>query len=1175
MKKFNVLSTPLAGTNLIEASAGTGKTFTISMIYLRLLVEQGLRIDQVLVVTFTLPATMELRLRIRKVIAEALRYCETGESGEPIIFGIMKPHTGNPAVVQRLRSALKSFDEASVYTIHSFCQQVLADNAFESGALFSSDIVTDNEAEKRLAADFWRRSVYTLPGEVASYIMKKTSPDELLALYKQRPLSPRLVIEPDAGDHDISSLSAVSQRVQGAYDLFTGSWRAERGDAVRILSDPKLLNQVSYKPEYLAGRIEAIDRYVSCGDPFDVPDKLVFFTSGKILTATKKGCVTPELPLFDMAQKLSDALGGYNTAFSSFLNALKIKMFRFMDEEGKREKGKTGLRGFDDLIKDVEAALESDSGVFFADSVSSRYRAALIDEFQDTDDLQFEIFSRIFMRDRSILFLIGDPKQAIYRFRGADIFSYIKAADMVTNRYTLSSNFRSTPELISSINALFSGHSNPFLFSQIGFAPVDAGRPDQCDYIYRKGKRLPAMDIGLADYSMASSGGDDNDSIILRQLSSEISEITGSGEYSFMPAGRTVRPSDIAVLVRSHAQASAVQGALAAYGIPSVTRGHESVFATEEARELCRVISAVAEPGRSRLVRSAAATSILGYEALTIYMMNEESGEGAAILGELTDRFYACRDTWLMSGFMDMFTLLLHNENITVRILGRDGGERSIANISHLSEILNMVQFENRFSPPELAAWFENSVTEPPSGEEYSVRLDKDSDAVNIITMHACKGLEYPVVYSPYLTHTWQPPGDAVVYHDTSRGNIPVLCLDRDAVTDQQKRIKSDEDLAESIRLMYVALTRAKSMCRVLFMMKRTFRSSAPFYLLLGEHVDGKLKVEDCYAPFMTRLSGLASELNGEINFSVIRGDRGRRYTPDAGEGMSFEQKTFSGEINRTWNMQSYSSITRSSHDEKGDGFAGKTSEEGEGIFAFPRGAKAGLCLHEIFEITDFREGKRESVSTAVQALLRRYGFDDSWTDDITGMFFNVTGAKLPGDDGISLSEIGTTDRLSEMEFNFPLGEFSLSGLREIFSNAPLYGKAVYQRLTGNDAGLRGMMKGFIDLVFRKGDRYYIADWKSNHLGTDSGNYNLSRMEEEMLRHNYHLQYYLYTVALHRYLSMRLGDSYSYSRNFGGVYYFFIRGMTAGDNSPGIFHAMPDGETVVNLDKFFSGEESI
>lgn len=1174
MEKFNAAATPLEGTNLIEASAGTGKTFTISMIYLRLIVEKGLRIDQVLVVTFTLPATMELRLRIRDVISEALRFCETGDINESIIADIMLPFKNDPGVVQRLRSALKTFDEASVYTIHSFCQQVLADNAFESGALFSSDIAADDAADVKLAADFWRKYIYTLPGEVVRYILKKTSPDKLLALYRRRPLSPKLEIKPEASETDAHKIDTLAEPVRQAYEFFCKAWGSEREAVVEIFNKTKVLDGRTYQERFIEGRVNALDEYVKNGDCFEAPQQLLYFTSEKIIGSAKKG-EPPSSPLFNEAQKLYDAANEYNLYYSSFFNTLVHSFFSYMEKESKYEKNRTGLRGFDDLIKDVESALKREDGGFLAESVRSRYRAALIDEFQDTDDLQFEIFSRIFMSDTGILFLIGDPKQAIYRFRGADIFSYIKASGMVQKRYTLASNFRSTPELIEAVNTLFSCNTNPFLFQEIGFAPVSSGKPDQRDYIYRSGEKVAAMRIGLADYSIAKSADDDNDSIILRQLSFEISEITGSGSYKFMPEGRNVKPSDIAVLVRSHAQAVAVQGALSGYGIPSVARGHESVLSTPEAGEFCRVISAIAEPGRSRLVKSAAATSIIGYDVLRLYDMNRESGGGAALLGEFTEKLYSYREIWLKNGFMDMLTLLLHNEGITVDILGRERGERIIANINHLSEILNMVQFENGYSPDELAAWFEKAVVDPPYNDEYAVRLDKDSDAVNIVTMHACKGLEYPVVFCPYLTHSWQPPGDVIICHDPENDNRPVLYIDKDAVTKAAEEQKKKEDLAENIRLMYVALTRARSYCRVLFMMKKGFKSSAPYYLLLKEHVKGDLKVEDCYGPFMERLSGIAEASGGNIEFSVIRGEYGKRYKSSADKTENFRRKIFTGETGKTWGMQSYSSITKTAHDEKSDGFAGKSAETGSGIFAFPRGTKAGLCLHEIFEITDFRERDEGTVSGKVLTLLRKYGYNESWCDDVTGMFFNVTGALLPGSEGIRLSDVGMEDRLSELEFNFPLRNLSIPGLNEIFSSAPLYGKSIFSRADKDDQLIHGLMKGFIDLVFRAGEKYFIADWKSNSLGTCSDDYSLQRMEDEMSRHNYHLQYYLYTTALHRYLSLRIGENYSYEKNFGGVYYFFIRGMQEGEESPGIFHTLPDSDTVRRLDRFFRGEENV
>ncbi len=1172
MEKFNAVKTPLEGTNLIEASAGTGKTFTISMIYLRLIVERSLRIDRILVVTFTLPATMELRLRTRNVIADALRFCETGVADEKTVSEIMEKHSNDLSVTQRLRGALKSFDEASVYTIHSFCQQVLADNAFESGSLFSSDIATDDLIHERLAADFWRKHIYSLPEHPAKYIIEHESPASLLVLYKKRPLSPRMKTVPDATPISVQMINKLAVKVEKLHRKLAPLWVKERRSVEEFIFESGSLNGNKYRRNSMVQRTADLDSYLAGGEFLSLPDGFEFFTAEKIGASLNKGRSAPDIPFFKAADDLFSAAEEYYSACREYLVNFRIELFSYMDNVGGALKGELGRRGFDDLIKDVQIALRRERGAALAESVRNRYSAALIDEFQDTDDLQFDIFSGIFGKGESILFLIGDPKQAIYRFRGADIFSYIKASEMVQKRYTLANNYRSTPELIECVNRVFSGAELPFVFERIKFTPVEAGKKDHCDYLVKNGKPLSAMDIGLADIQAVQGGNDDNDSIILRQLASEISELIADSSCSFTSSGRGVKPSDIAVLVRSHSHAASVQESLAACGIPSVSRGHESVLATEEASELCRIIAAVAEPGRSGRLKSAAATSIIGMSAADIYRLNDDSEDGTAPLAELTEKFYDYRELWVTNGFMDMFTLLLANENITVRVLGRMRGERALANINHLAEILNMVQFENSFSPDELVAWFENALTDPPEGDAYSIRLDKDSDAVEIVTMHACKGLEYPIVYCPYLTHAWQPPGETVIYHDPESDFAPVLCLDKESVTESVKEIKGREDLAENVRLMYVALTRAKSRCRVLFMVKRDFLKSAPAHLLLNGPLPEKLKTEEKFALFAESLRNLAAGSGGNISFSIIRGDGGKMQSIPLSETDLTEQRKFTGEIRRAWGMQSYSSITKTMHDEKSDGFAGKSVYAGSGIFAFPRGTKAGLCLHEIFETTDFREKDKETVSGTVLSLLRKYGYEESWCDDVAAMFFNVANAQLPGDDGLRLSDIGMENRLSEMEFNFPLGEFSISGLHNIFSSAPLYGKEIFNSPGRDDSVIHGMMKGFIDLVFRAGEKYYIADWKSNSLGTCSEDYSLPRMEEEMLHHNYHLQYYLYSVALHRYLSLRMGGDYSYSRNFGGVYYFFIRGMREGDNSPGIFHTIPDEVTVKILDRFFSVE---
>lgn len=1173
MNEFSVTSSPLSGTNLIEASAGTGKTYAISLIFLRLIVENNFRIEDILVVTFTIPATMELRLRIRDRLRDAISAVDGREISDGTVMDLMSGYKNNSVMKQRISAALKSFDQASVYTIHSFCQQMLVDNAFESGSLFSSEIVNDDTLIDRGVKDLCRLILYKSGPALVSYFMDNCSTGELLALYKKRPLSPDLRIEPEDSGADIETLDICYNAVCELYYELSDIWRAESDNVSRIFRESEALKRNIYKEDSMDSLIEQMDQYISGENPFAFFDKFMNYTADKIANSLKKGCEPPESEVFNICQKLNTAYEKYNAAGESLLISIKKRLFDVIDELVLNSKNRNSRRTFDDLIRDAYRGLGGKAGKFLEDKVRARYRAALIDEFQDTDSLQFEIFNRLFNNDRTILFLIGDPKQAIYRFRGADIFSYMKASELVQNRYTLARNWRSRAELIESVNEVFGRSSNPFIFERIRFYPVSPGEVSQGDILTVNGKPLPAFDIWLAD--------DEDESpevMLLEKLASEISLLINRDEDNPYRLGdRGITPGDIAVLVRTRKQGISVRDSLARYSIPSVSRGMDNVFNTDEARSLYYIVSAISDPSNYRLVKSAVSTPVMGGTAGMLFSINSSADDGKEKLDGITSRFYVYRDTWATGGFLKMITGFLEKESVPARLFALKGGDRMVTNVNHIAEILHSAEHQNGFTPMELVAWFGNTLASPPDIDEYSMRLERDDNAVNIITMHACKGLEFPVVYSPFLSHSGDNRDNYLIFHDPSDNNRTVMYLDKN-IPDDIKKIRDDEDLAENVRLLYVALTRAKSSCRVMLAPNRNFSRSAAFYILVKS--SGYESLKYTRGVLVSSINALVENSGGRISFSQGGVPAGKMYIAEKHSADEMGSRKFTGTVKEGWKTHSYSAIALHSSapvkPEEKD-FQSEYHVKavyGDGISAFPSGAKAGLCIHEIFEKTDFTLKDRDRVRGICREILEKYRFDVSSDEILTDMFFDVVSSVIDGSSGLRLSGIDESSRLSELEFNFPVKYFDSGVFREIFSGPSPYCDRIYQRLAGNHSEPGGMMKGFIDLVFVHNGKYYIADWKSNHLGVTHADYSGERILEEMEKHNYFLQYYLYTVALDRYLEQRLGGSYSYEEHFGGVYYFFIRGMnpvTAGNC--GIFRDRPDRTVVERLDRYFQGAQ--
>lgn len=1166
MENFDVCSVPLSGANLIEASAGTGKTYNITMLFLRMIVELKFSVNEILVVTFTVPATMELRKEIRDTIARALEFLtsvlsekenttDIDENIKKIILSAKDDFT----VVQRLRSALKTFDEASIYTIHSFCQQVLSERAFESKELFLTEIVTDDLIIERLIKDFIRKEIYTLPESLATMAMEYFDPSKLFSLYIRRPLSSELIIKPKeelpAQEEFLQMLSSFDK----AFQETKAAWQMERIDIenfIRCRENFKGNTKIAKRPD---DYLEILNQFMENGFIFiynEFSESLQRLTLEGISKDILKGKGIPDsITFFNFMSKVHLCYEKISDFVKKYAIALRYELFTFIDTQWDKLKKDKGKKRYNDLIIDLAESLKDDlKAETLIAKISTRYKAALIDEFQDTDDLQYEIFHKVFIKTGSIIFLIGDPKQAIYKFRGADIFSYINASKNVSKRYTLNYNYRSTPELVRSINLLFSIKENPFILDEIKFNAVEPCAKD-AKQLVSENKTQPAIDIFLPDLPGNNSKGIQEE-LVIKKILCDIQSLTSDRFY--FSTGERIKASDIAILVRTHHQATKIKKVLSRYNIPSVMRGHESIFKTEEAGEVLILLSAIAFPSRISLVKKALATKLMAKNSLELFAIHRKTNEGENFISEFTERLYFYRDLWLHRGFMTMFMMLLDKENITVRILAREEGTSVFSNIMHIAEILNKVSFEDRYSPDELILWFEDAVANELSGEEFNKRIDLDGDAVNIITMHASKGLEYPIVFCPYLSDIGKLSEDFFVYHDPEACNKPVMFIGDD--DGEIKPMAERERLAEDLRLMYVALTRAKSQCRIYIINHKEFYSSALAYILASDCSKGNFNFDQ----IINTLGHLQKESGGDIKFSYLR-EAGINISSTA-QAIPLENlqcKIFSGSIKQNWSIQSYSSMASRFSDEKTEPYTKNFLDIQDKVF--PSGAKAGLCIHEIFEKLDFHQRDDVTLTETIRPLLRKYGFDDKWVDYLKNMFIATTDCPLP-EANIRLSSIDKSHRISELEFNFPLNGFSFSEFRKIFHNAPSYSGMIYNILSDNDEAFAGLMKGFIDLLFMVGDRYYIIDWKSNLLEF----YTQDNIESEMSLHNYYLQYHIYTLALHRYLKWRMGSIYSYDKNFGGVFYIFVRGIS--QNGNGIFYDLPDSSVINNMDKLFTGE---
>ena len=1226
---LNVLDCPLDGISLIEASAGTGKTWNICGLYLRLLLERQLNVQQILVVTFTNAATAELRERVRTRIAETLARLRGAASaaGDPFVDALLQSlrtrhGLADPDMALRLDLALQTFDEASIFTIHGFCQRALADTAFTSGLAMSLELLTDEtELRMEVVHDFWRSQVAgdALPPSLAAYLLSNKDSPEKWALLLKRQLAKPLskVIWPSALDQP----SAVDlNALTSAHAAARASWQAERALILACVKDA--LAQL-HAGHYTASTVETAaaswDSQLASIDPLAAPDKLEkldLLTPERL--KPKKGQPPPRAhAFFAQSGVLLAQLEAAKLALATDRQRLLRQLLTAGPPRVRALKRERRVVAFDDMLSNLHQGLCSGDKPWLAGALRTRFPAALIDEFQDTDPLQFAIFRTIYGQggpvsvpagpsaDCSPLFLVGDPKQAIYSFRNADLHTYLQARSEARAQYTLADNQRSTSELLAGLNGLFAINPRAFVLPGLSYQPVQYGAKPRKRWHDSTQARAPLQLWELPpDEDGQPPPKKDLRHRAADACAGEVARLLGGAlRRDVLLDGKPLSGGDIAVLVRSHAHGAEMRRALSALGVGSVELSQASIFQSPDAEDLERVLTAILEPARDSLLRAALATEILGVDAAGIEAF---AADEARLLGLVT-RFSEYRDLWLRRGVGLMLRSLLVREGVNERLLMRADGERRLTNLLHLSEALHQAS-ELHGSPELLLRWLQTQRADGSTDDAAQLRLESDRNLVQIVTIHKSKGLEYPVVFCPFL---WDGhPGGALstlegrAYHDVE--GLPVLDFRTDADEAAIKAQIALERAAENLRLIYVALTRAMQRCYLVVgsytnkigknVVTTEGRRSRLNSLVAGAGMTPEEWQQNTLTPadIAAAWQAFSAAHPGCVGLDPLpTGPWASLDTvsmaPDALAALAAPAS-----IPHAWWIGSYSSLslgarhegaavdhdTRANASTEAEVRAAPSTDaaaavDQDDILNFPRGAQAGNCMHAVFERVDFTDST--SWPAAIAAALREQPQGQGDPDVarlpamLTRMLGDVLTTRLPG--GVTLCDVPRGRRLIELEFNLPAAHLTAGALAALLRE---YGYPVPSLSFGV---LEGYLRGFIDLVFEQGGRYYILDWKSNHLGCNAAAYTAGPVARAMEEHSYHLQYLLYAVALHRYLERRLSD-YQYDVHFGGAMYLFVRGVRPGwtsadGTSTGVHFDRPPLELVERLSALLAKHEPV
>ncbi|MBL0514497.1 exodeoxyribonuclease V subunit beta [Aeromonas media] len=1183
---LNTLRFPLHGERLIEASAGTGKTYTIAGLYLRLLlghgplIEEGedagqpsaherpLSVTEILVVTFTEAATAELRGRIRGRIHEARLAFMRGHSSDTLLAQLLAEVEDHELAARRLLAAERQMDEAAVFTIHGFCQRMLKQNAFESGALFETEFLTD-DSQLRLQAvsDYWRAEFYPVDKTLASSVRALwPSPAALLREMNGWLDNSELEIHPALGDE---TLAARHQAAMARIGAVKDAWLAQT-DEIRRQTEGQIK---LYTGKNYEGWLAKIGDWAQ--DPtsgYTLPKDLERFGQETLEAKLSKGKALPTLPLFSQIDELLASRPGIR-------DLILQRAARVVRSRMQASKRQAHQLSFDDLLKDLDGALGSSLGERLCDRIRATYRVAMIDEFQDTDPQQYRIFHRLYGgHTDTALLMIGDPKQAIYGFRGADIFTYIQARRNVSAHYTLGRNWRSSSALVGAVNGLFARAKDPFIYeADIPFLPVEAQGKSKA--LLLDGATAPVLHCWQLTGQPTFNRGD-YQSKMARATAAEIHRLlTLAREGKAKIGDKAVKAGDIAVLVRTGAEGKLVQQELARLAIASVyLSNRESVLEQVEAREILLILHACQNPSEERSLRAALATGLfdLDARALDALASDERAWESAV------QEFMEYRSIWHRRGVLAMLRALLHRRNLASSLLASPYGERRLTNFLHLGELLQQVssELDGEYA---LLRWLGEAVSHPGGQDaEQVLRLESERKLVQIVTIHKSKGLEYPLVFLPFICS--HRTAETPLYHEADEGGNRTIL---DLTGAEGSLAEADKErLAEDLRLLYVALTRGVYATWLGLAPVRSgngksekteLHQTAIGYLLQkGEEGDA--------TTLATALTELAQALPGVVvgEPSLTRPAPLPQEEEQLGEP---QVRHFTGRLERDWWISSYSGLAAQGNGHgKGvlanPGFddevvteaasAALLAEPGEvaapqpSIFTFPKGARPGTLLHSLFETIDFQSAAGEPLAQHIATLLAQDGFDESWAPVLQQQVEAVLDTPLETGFGepVRLRDLAPGRKQVELEFFLPMGRVTAPALTALCQQHDPLSR-------GNKplgfAAVQGMLKGFIDLVFEWQGRWYLLDYKSNHLGMSPADYSRPALERAMAEHRYDLQYQLYSLALHRLLGLRL-PGYDFDRHFGGVFYLFLRGMPQG----GVFHTRPSRELVLGLDKLFS-----
>ncbi|MBS0584633.1 MAG: exodeoxyribonuclease V subunit beta [Proteobacteria bacterium] len=1228
------LDLPLGGVQLIEASAGSGKTHTLAGVYARLIVECGLSAKQILVVTFTKAATEELKARLRErltLCADVATRIAAGEvvntEAEPVLEqcraliarALERGEESATALRTRLRLAALELDTAQISTIHGFCQRSLREQGLDEGG--SDTISPDRDLLETIAADLWREIATGADAQrYDAFVRVADSSESLLRLLLATCASDAGLSPQESGDP--ASAHAALDALRKATRAFVQSWLQQGEPAFAALlarARSGDLNKASYAAEKVEAHAAAFALALARGE---LPDRnlLQRYTPAALAKGLKKG--KPPLPATEFFAAIEPLLAVHDAADRAqqrwgmgLLHEAVAEAHRRLDALRRAQRSAS----YDDLIRRLRDALDGAHGAALAEKLHAQYPFALVDEFQDTDARQFAIFDAIYgaphpaigsadspplsrfagegrmncrARARGNLILIGDPKQAIYRFRGGDIQTYLRARQRADGTHSLTHNHRSRPAYLRALQQLYAfSAGRAFGSAPIRFERVQpGGRATDEDFLLGDAP-APALTFWRDD---ADAGGNVDDArarvadacagaildLLERGASggARVRVKLDNGDVGY----RELLPRDIAILVERHKDGLEMKRALDALRIPAVCVTNASVFAGEEAAELHTLLDALLEFGEARL-RALLATNLFGRRLGDIVALQADPARWSRRLGE----FAELRRIWFAHGVLALLERVFTER--AADLLALTDGERRLTNWLQLADL---AQEASAMASGErgLVDWLAQRIAAADDNNEAEqLRLESDADRVQIRTLHVSKGLEYPIVFLPFAAfrrvRQRRHPG-AVSFHDDAGDAQLRWIVDSDeAKNDAAARAAlardDEEDIDERLRLLYVGLTRAQMACHVVLGDFGAQGQSAALLHMLG--VD-EGKSAPPASSLVERLAALTARDDNAITLADLPAATARRWQPAPAPQLG-EAKRATRVVFETRGSHSFSRLHAGANGEKRI-FDERAGREDEATPAFDAespdvslptplaGSRFGTAFHELIEVADFaawRDWHGRAIPPGQDALIdrivRRHALDadpERARRTLADLLARTLNGKLPL--GARLADLAPGEYRAEMPFHFALAGVDTARWIALLRKH----EYVADRSRFDTARLEGLMTGVLDLVVLHAGRWWVIDYKTNLLRPrgESAAYSRDAVDAAVRANEYDLQYLIYLVALHRWLKAR-DPAYDYERDIGGALYLFVRGLD-GEGANGVHECKPARELVEAMDALFA-----